>query len=134
MSYEILGHTADVRLKVSGKNLEELFQSALAGMTEIMQPKISSRGETSIEKISLDARDSTILLINFLSECLTLSHINKVFYQAKFSALTETKLDVELDGMAIENFERDIKAVTFHEVEVRKNENGEFETNVIFDI
>ena len=37
-------------------------------------------------------------------------------------------------GFDIEEFDDDIKAVTYHEAEVRKNGKGNLETYMIFDI
>jgi len=48
--------------------------------------------------------------------------------------LTETEIEVKVFGRKVEEFEEDIKAVTYHEAEVKKNEKGEYETMLVFDI
>lgn len=132
MPYEILEHTADIRIKVSGIDLEELFQSALQAMNEILNPKSTQSSSTT--SLNLEAADSTVLLINFLSEILTFSHINKSSYSVKFTNLTETQLTAELTSTPTTEFAEDIKAVTFHEANITQNDEGNFETNIIFDI
>ena len=74
--YHILPHTADVRLKVSGKNLNELFEAALAGMNEIIKPGFCAKKTKPeyTQPVALEARNVTELLVGFLSEVLALSH------------------------------------------------------------
>jgi SHS2 domain-containing protein len=136
MPYEILEHTADIRIKITSKTLEELFKTALKVMAEIIQPEPEKKSKKiKSKKISLTASNITILLIDFLNEVLTLSNINKTVYSnLKIKTLSNTKLICEIQGMPIKEFKEDIKAVTFHEANVIKNEKGQWETNIIFDI
>lgn len=137
MPYKIVEHTADLRMKVTGKSLEELFKSALQAMAEIIRPDFKKLSQDKIKKrkISLAANDSTVLLINFLNEVLTQSNVNKEVYpNVAFTELIETRLMAEVRGVPVSEFYEDIKAVTFHEADVKKNERGEWETNILFDI
>lgn len=138
MPYQILPHTADVRLKVEGKDLPELFYSALLGMSEIIKNdfcKSFSKFSESIS-VSLSSPDETALLVDFLSEVLTQTHEKQtVFCRVEFSKLTTTELEVRLSGSKVtDGFDEDIKAVTYHEADVVKNEQGNYETVIVFDI
>src|SRR5205823_8260359 len=69
--YEILQHTADVRLRVTASSLEELFADALQGLMAVMGTPVgahSVRPET--EEIELDSVDLTAVLVDFLNEAL----------------------------------------------------------------
>lgn len=135
--FEILPHRADLRIKVWGAGLEEVFQSALAGMNEVLKPGFcqAERQFSKEVKLELEASDPTVLLVDFLSQVLTASQEQKVIYcKADFENLTSQAVAVKLQGMAVEGFDRDVKAVTYHEAEVKKNEKGEFETVIVFDI
>ncbi|OGI69691.1 hypothetical protein A3A09_03070 [Candidatus Nomurabacteria bacterium RIFCSPLOWO2_01_FULL_42_20] len=136
MAYQVLGHTADLRMKISGKNMEELFLSGVSGIAEIIKPGACSDFKKDVEKeIKVDASDATVLLIQFLSKVLTYSHTEKaVFCEANFSKLTEIEIEAKIFGQKIDEFEEDIKAVTYHEAEVKKNEREEYETMIVFDI
>ncbi len=136
--YTILEHTSDIRLKLEASTLEELFAIALEGMTSIIKPDIlvkKEAGQAVHETIKLSSSDGTALLIDFLSEVLTLGHINKAAYDTvTFTKLTETELQAKLSGVIVSSFDEDIKAVTYHEAYVKKNEAGRYESLIIFDL
>jgi len=136
-SYQLAGHTADVRLKIEGKTQEKLFMSALDGMDEIIKRGFCKDLDKPQlrQVISIKSSDLTNLLIDFLSEILTLSHENKaVFCKVKFLRLAKTFLHAEILGTKVDRFDRDIKAVTYHEAEVKKNESGKLQAMIVFDI
>lgn len=137
-AFQVLPHTADIRLFVTGDGLEEIFSSALRGMGFLQKKDFCKQQEGLLfvkEKIQIKATDKTSLLIDFLSEVLTLSHINKVVYcEASFHKLSETTLSATVKGNKVNYFDEDIKAVTYHEAEIKRNESGELETTIIFDI
>ena len=140
-SFEFIGHIADARMKIEGDTLEELFTAGMEGMFDFAKRGfcLASRDYPISENIKISSPDTTALLIDFLSALLTLSHEKKaVFCSVKFLNL-ETKeqtarLEAEVFGAQVDSFDEDIKAVTYHEAEIRKNEKGNFETNIVFDI
>lgn len=132
---EIIPHTADIRLRVEAGTLEELFQEALRGMADIIKKRIADDALRITQRIRIQSPDKTSLLIDFLSEALTRSQIEKsVFYDVKVGELADTRLDAEITGAKVDAFDEDIKAVTYHEAEVQKNEKGSYETVIVFDI
>lgn len=136
--YSFHGHTADVRLVAEGSTREELFLAALEGMNSLLRKRgcAAERARCTHESvISLDAPDATALLVDFLSEALSLSHQeNVVFCQVDFSRLEETSLTAIMCGCPVDAFDEDIKAVTYHEANIVQNEDGAFQTTIIFDI
>lgn len=136
-TYKVLPHTADVRLWVEADSHEELFSAALEGMASLIKDSLAemSAGKRIEEKLELEAPDVTALLIDFLSAALTLAHQNKaVFTEVAFDSLNETALMCTIKGFETDGFDDDIKAVTYHEAEVKKNRAGRFETMIVFDI
>lgn len=135
MSYSFLGHTADMRMSVKGKTLEELFRDALLGMMAAADPDIGKGAQGVKRTIRLGAPDITALLLDFLSEALTWAHTEREAYaDVQFRSLSENSLEAELAGYRAESFGEDIKAVTYHEADVKKNSEGEWSTVIIFDI
>lgn len=141
--FTILPHTADVRLKVFGKTKEELFENALLAMAEILQIKNSKfKGQNYKSKIKIQSIDLNSLLADFLSEVLYQSQINQVVYaDVKFSkfldssaVLGQAELEAEIFGNRVGHFKEEIKAVTYHELEIKKSPEGFFETTVVFDV
>lgn len=132
--YKIIGHTADLRLKVSAKSEKELFKEALAGMAAILKEK-PEREEKISKEIEVESPDSISLLVDFLNEALYNAYSEKaVFPDAEFEIFSENKLKAKISGYKIkEGFDEDIKAATYHEAEIKK-ENGNFAVTLIFDI
>ena len=135
MPYQILGHTADVRLRVEAETLEELFRDALLGMMAIVRPDYKKGKQHTTRIIALDAPDLTALLVDFLNEVLFQSHVNKEIYtDVTFAKFDEKSLEAKLEGIPVDEFDEDIKAVTYHEADVKKNKEGQWEITLIFDI
>ena len=86
-------------------------------------------------QIELESIDLTVLLVDFLSEVLTESHMLKAILTGlAIEELAENKIKASLVANPIEEFEEDIKAVTYHEANVVQNEKGNWETMLIYDI
>jgi SHS2 domain-containing protein len=134
MGYEILPHTADLRIRVQGRTLEEVFRSALRGMSDVMQPRAAKRSPDRERPIAVTAPDIATLLVDFLSEALTLAHINREVYpDARIEELGPTSLRATLQGTRVPGFARDIKAATYHGVEVTGTPGGH-EATLVFDV
>ncbi len=136
MPYKFFKHTADVRLKVEAETIEKLFTDAFQGMMEFIKPEnFSEAEELNTREIKLDSYDQTTLLIDFLNEVLYNSHTFKELYTSiKIIRLTDNHIEAVIRGNPIEEFSEDIKAVTYHEAEVRKTSDGKWETTIILDI
>ncbi len=134
---KVLPHTADVRLWIEADRFEELFEAALEGMSGLIKEWQAElkKGKRVVEKINLEAPDITALLIDFLSSALTLAHQRKaVFTNIVFEKLSDTSIDCTIKGFETEGFDDDIKAVTYHEADVKRNNANRFETMIVFDI
>lgn len=132
-NYKILAHPADVKVRAFGKTKERLFLNAMRGMSAVL--KVKSKKLKVKRKISVKSMDLNALLVDFLSEILYLSQVNKeVYNNVKFSKFTDTELKGELSGNKIESFGEDIKAATYHGLEIKKNKEGLYEVTILFDI
>ncbi|MDP3769467.1 MAG: archease [Candidatus Sungbacteria bacterium] len=136
--FELLPHVADIHMRAWGKTIKELFCNALQGTASLMQPSLSHTAVVKKEKqgIRVDAVDINSLLVEFLSKVTALSDIhNMVFTHITFKTLGDNFLEAELSGTHIDGFEKEIKAVSYHEVDIKRNsESGLYETTLVFDI
>lgn len=133
--YEILEHRADLKIRVFGKTKEELFLNAIIAMAENMKPEIKENPEKVAREIRIKSPDLPALLVDFLSEVLYLIQVNKEIYtDVKFKKLTDNKLKAELVGQKVERFGEDIKAVTYHNLDVHQKEDNSWEAVILFDI
>ncbi len=134
---EYIPHIADLRVRLEADTLEELFEAGLKGMSNILKKDFcSTNAEFNVEiKVKIQSTDTTALLVDFLSEVLTKSHVDTIlFCSLSITELTDKLLVATVYGAATEAFDEDIKAITYHEADVRQNSEGNWETLLIFDI
>jgi SHS2 domain-containing protein len=132
MKYEILEHKADLRIRAFGKTREELFLNMLLGMAESQKPEIKGEGKI-IRQIRVKSLDLPALLVDFLSESLYQSQVNKEIYSgAKFKKFSDNELEAELFGKKAERFGEDVKAATHHNLDIHHNKA--WEATLLFDI
>ncbi|HEX2062308.1 MAG TPA: archease [Thermoanaerobaculia bacterium] len=133
--YELVHHTADVRLRVSAPSLEELFHDAVLGMYAVMRGEAGANARDVQRTIAVDeSPDTTALLVDFLNDVLHRAHIaRELFTAVTFTRFDGTSLTAELTGIAPASFEEDVKAVTYHEADVRR-EGEAWVTMLVFDL
>ncbi len=123
-----------------GKSLDELFENAAMAVSESMvktkdvKPKIAKTVKLQNAKLEM-------LLFDFLSELLYLKDAEQLVFSEFKVKITEKNgkffLQAELKGdklnMKTQEFRNDVKAITLHLFEVKK-ENGQWKAKVIVDI
>ena len=134
MAFEEVEHTADKALRIVGINLKELMISAAQGMTQLMvgdASKISNKIKKSIEMQAVDAES---LLVELLSELAYLAETEMlVFKKFEVTDITATRLQATVWGATVPKLEKHIKAVTYHNLEIRQTPKG-LEATVVFDV
>jgi len=130
-----IDHTADVEIEVWGKDKASLFEKAAQGMYHLSHIR---EKETKAEIIShsfqLSERDLESLLVAFLSELLFYLETQQLMFdQFSLDFEEEHFLRAQLEGLRIAGLDRDIKAVTFHELEIKRQNSG-WAVNVVFDV
>ncbi len=144
IDFESLPHTADLKIRVYGSTLGELFKNALIGMFQSIGPQ-TNKCELINERlvckkleiqhtIQLEAADLSSLLVDFLSEALYFSDVyNEAYLDAHIKTVTSTTVDAVVCGIHIDRFELEIKAVTYHDLDIKKI-NNVWQTDIVFDI
>lgn len=133
--FEEVAHTADLEIKVWGKDLRSLFTSAAEGMFHLLGIEGYEQGLSAVrEEISLNAMDYEGLLILFLEELLyRLTEEYMRFSIDNLSLDDKFSLQAKLRGSQIKSYQRDIKAVTYHKLNIREVDKG-YTVNIVFDI
>ena len=139
--YQVIEHMADIGLKVFGKTRRKLFENAARGMFFIITgcSGCAKQKDQHYLKIKCEGADIEDLLVKWLSELLYI-HTADLVILNDFSIeyLTDNHLQAKSRGIRINqypyNIEMEIKAVTYHNLQVIKNEKGCWETTVVFDI
>jgi len=137
LEFIMLNHTADLGIMVCGKDVKNLFENtALAMMQTVVN--IGAAEKTTTTRISLDGQDLAELLVRWLGEILYLFEGEKeVVTVARISSISPTHLDATLDSIpfdpALHEILCEIKAVTYHQIEVAKKDDH-WEAKVFFDV
>ncbi|NIO83560.1 MAG: hypothetical protein GTN53_23635 [Candidatus Aminicenantes bacterium] len=124
-------------MKIEGETLRELFQAGLLGMSRILCEQGCGKEKEWDKRaaISLTAPDLTCLLVDFLSEVLSLTYTEKaLFCKMEDIKISETAFSATLLGTRLAKLDEEIKAVTYHEAQVDKNAVNVWETRIVFDI
>lgn len=139
-----LEHTADVGLDVEAPSVELLFHRAAAGMLALLRGDEegpgpegwAEAGPSSPEPrlLEIAARDRPGLLRAWLRELLLLHETGGADYAGgTFLELTERRLEALVRTAPAEGAVREIKGVTYHELQVRRTGKG-WGARVIFDV
>jgi len=133
--FNILEHTSDLKIRVFGKSKEELFQNALLGMLKVAKYQKEAKGKIFKTKIKIRSIDIVSLLVNFLNEILYLVETEKiVFEKIEFKKFSEQEIDATLSGKPLKRMGVHIKGVTYHGLEIKKNKEGMWQAEILFDI
>ncbi len=141
-NFKILDHPADIGILASGKSEEELFISAALGtvsliidpesVTNLTNKKIYLRGK-NIEDIFTCWLDEIIYL--FDSEGFLLSKITNFLIN---HSKDEYKLQAEISGEKLNKDKHKLKlylkAVTYHQLEIKKLNDNSWQAKVYFDV
>ncbi len=142
--FEILDHTADVRLRVWGKDLRDILQKAAEGMINIMMD-IETRREEKEDEVRIEGANPEELLLKWLREILfKIESKGMVFSKFRikednFSYMSCDKywfyglLYGEKYNSARHDICTEIKAVTRHGLYVEKRGDN-WESEILFDI
>ena len=131
--FEILEYKADLKIRVFGKDLRELFLNAIVGMFE--EAGYESEGEEIKREIKISSLDLPSLLVDFLSEVVYLCEVNReVYHKVLFKNLTEKELKGILIGKPLKRMGVHIKAVTYHDLDIHQKEDKTWQATILFDI
>lgn len=132
--YEVLDSPSELRLRIYGSSLMDLFLHGLQAMFECIHPTYREGSDILTHEICLTATHVDLLFIDFLAEALALSDIyNEAYFDARFTKLEQTNLVAILVGKKISGFQTEIKAVTHHDVHIVQK-GGKFITDLLLDI
>jgi SHS2 domain-containing protein len=135
--FTILEHPADIGIEARGDDLPAAFGEAAAGMMSLIVDAVSV-GTGQSREVAVSASDPEQLLVRWLSEILYLfdaeGFVGREFCVAE---LTRTTLRATVRGEHLSRPRHttllDVKAVTYHQVQVQQNEGGAL-VRVYFDI
>jgi len=134
-NFEILEHTADLKVKVFGKTKKDLFENAMIGMLKAAKYQKKLKSQNSKVKIKIKSMDLPSLLVDFLSEILYLVETKKmVFEKVEFKKFTENEIEAILIGKPLKRMGVHIKGVTYHDLDIHQEKDKTWQATILFDI
>ena len=135
--YEQIPHTADIALRIYGKDLKELFVNAAYGMFDVIADLEGLKSSVSVD-INVEAPSKEELLVYWLDELLFNFYTKGViFFNFDVEFLSEDKLIAKVHGRHVgENKNRlktEIKAATYHDLNINETSEG-FSVDIVFDV
>ncbi len=132
-AFEEIEHTADWALRVHGQNLTDLFRNAALGMLSMLDIE-PVPGKTEKRVFELKAEDTETLLVSWLEELLyPLEVENAAVVDFQVEVLEKVLLKATIELKKIASIKKEIKAVTFNELDIRTVDSG-YETIIVFDV
>jgi SHS2 domain-containing protein len=130
--YRECQHTADWELEVWAPDLPGLLEQAARGMYWLagLHLKANPRIEHALEFTFTDAEN---LIVDFLSELLFLVEGQGIAFDGFSLQVAQDMLLAELSGAPVDSISREIKAVTYHRLAVRRSGVG-LQVNIVFDV
>ncbi len=125
-------HTADWELEVWAPDFLGLLAQAARGMYSISGVCLKE-GPPQEREIQLTALDRESMLVRFLAELLNLGEQEHLGFDVYQFALDGDRLGVAMEGALIATQDREIKAVTYHNLSIRETGDG-LVVNIVFDV
>jgi len=130
--YREIEHTADWELEVWAPDLRGLLEQAARGMYALSGMRLTPTPPEQRE-LEIKAEDAESLLVIFLGELLHfLEQVNLGFDEFQIE-LQGYALHAHLTGSQVEKVDKEIKAVTYHNLQVRRIEHR-LQVNIVFDV
>lgn len=132
-NFEEIEHTADWAYRVRGKNLAQLLIQAALGLYSLVGMELAPDSQTT-RSIQLKGIDRESLLVAWLNELLYLHESEGLGFEGlEIQHLDETSLRAKVTGAPTQQWLKDIKAVTYHNLAIRETESG-LEVTLVLDV
>jgi SHS2 domain-containing protein len=132
--YEEIPHTADWSFRAFGKDLRALFENAAHAIFTLEDTQACDDAPETARVVAVTAMDYESLLVNWLTELLWLQELHHETYQRfQIETLTPTELRAQVFGAPLTGLDKIIKAVTYHNLEIKQTANG-WEAVVVVDV
>jgi SHS2 domain-containing protein len=132
MPYEEIHHTADWSLRVWASDLPGLFAESARGMSALSGLRLSPGLKVNRTIVTVGP-DPESLLVGFLSELIFIGEQEKLAFDEFNLRIVADRLTAEIAGAPILSMDKAIKAVTYHNLQIRQTLEG-CEVEIVFDV
>lgn len=136
--FEFIPHTADVAVVVQGESLQRVFENAALALFDVITDTDLVRDVVSLY-VEVRSTDLESLFVDWLNELLFLSESEeKLFCRFEVLDLAETHIYAVVWGESVHRprhrIKAGVKAVTYHDLEIKRGDDGSWMARVVFDV
>ena len=125
-------HTADWELEVWAPDYLSLLEQAACGMYALSGTRLENEPRQTFI-LHLEAQDGEGLLVKFLSELLYLGDQKHLGFDQFNFHIEDYQLHVSMEGAVICSRDKEIKAVTYHNLAIQETKSG-LRVQIVFDV
>lgn len=135
--YTPIDHTADMGVRIHGKDRKELFENAAFALTDLLVSP-GRHGKPSPVDLSVTGEDPVDLLVRWMGEVLYLfAGESRIVADVRIETLTFNRIEAVVTVFPFDP-DRDealneIKAVTYHQASISERD-GQWEALIILDV
>lgn len=135
--YRLLDHTADLGIVVFGPTVKALYEAAAKALSDLLMEGTAPEQGRRLS-LEIEGEDRADLMVNWLREILYLWAAKSLWLlEANVEHITSKRLSATVRVVPYnpirQGIKTDIKAVTYHRIQVRRTKAG-WEATVIFDV
>jgi len=135
--FKLLDHTADIGIRATADTLEELVRAAGEALYEIIG-RLEATGDRRRIQLAFSADEPALLLRDYLAELLVLvERDGTIVTEVEVPVFDEDRLEAIAEVAAVDHercaYHREVKAITYHELDLHRTDNG-YEATLIVDI
>jgi SHS2 domain-containing protein len=132
MGFEELPHTADVAMRIWADDLPGLFVEAARGLNVLSGVHLSDK-TIQCQTLDIESEDSESLLVAFLTELVYLAEQENMAFDKFDLSIKNNHLHADLQGSSLVSITKNIKAVTFHNLQIQPIPCG-LQVEIVFDV
>jgi SHS2 domain-containing protein len=131
--FEEVEHTADWAYRIWAPDHQTLFLQAVAGLYALVDAEFATSPQAT-HSIALQGVDYESLLVAWLNEILHFRDSENLgFTELNITHLDAHTLHATLTGSPVQQWKKDIKAATYHNLAITPTATG-FEATIVVDV
>ncbi len=132
MPFEEVPHSADCAIRAWAPDLVSLLAEAARGLNAVSGVRLRT-GPRVRRDVAIQASDDEGLLVSFLSELVYAQEQEHLGFDDFALQAGQGRLSGTMYGAPLEAIAKPIKAVTYHNLEIRRTSAGR-EAEIVFDV
>ena len=135
--YEQFPHTADIGIRVYGRDLKELFTNAAFAMFDTIADLEGLKSSVK-QSFEIKAENQEELLVAWLDELLYNFYTKQlIFSEFNIKEISEKYLSAEVSGRPIganrNRLKTELNAATYSDLKIKRSDDG-YSVDIIFDV